>query len=62
MEQSARDINCKASDFLCSNHVIVRSGLGADARKYYKEPISCNLISYGNNIVASVRDEYKEIV
>ncbi|MEY8266472.1 hypothetical protein AALA79_08920 [Lachnospiraceae bacterium 64-25] len=44
MEQSARDINCKASDFLCSNHVIVRSGLGADARKYYKEPISCSLI------------------
>ena len=62
MEQSAIDINCKASDFLCSSHVIVRSGLGDGARKYYKEPIACNLGSYGNNIVASVRDEYKEVV
>lgn len=62
MEQSALDINCKASDFLCSNHVIVRSGVGADARKYYVEPIACNLVSYGNNIVASVREEYKEVV
>lgn len=62
MEQSAIDINCKASDFLCSSHVIVKSGLGAGARKYYKEPIACNLVSYGNNIVASVRDEYREVV
>ena len=62
MEQSALDINCKASDFLCSNPVIVKSGVGAGARKYYKEPIACNLVSYGNNIVASVRDEYKEVV
>lgn len=62
MEQSALDINCKASDFLCGNNVIVQSGVGKNARKYYKEPIACNLVSYGNNIVASVRDEYREIV
>ncbi len=62
MEQSALDINCKASDFLCRSHVIVRSEVGTGARKYYKEPIACNLVSYGNNIVASVRDEYKEVV
>lgn len=62
MEQSAADINCKASDFLCINNVIVKSGVGTGARKYYKEPIACNLVSYGNNIVASVRDEYREIV
>ncbi|MCD7724649.1 MAG: GNAT family N-acetyltransferase [Clostridiales bacterium] len=62
LEQSARDLNCQASDFLCSHHVIVKSGIGAGARKYYKEPIACNLVSYGNNIVASVRDEYREIV
>lgn len=30
--------------------------------KYYKEPIACNLVSYGSNIVASVKDEYREIV
>lgn len=62
MEQSAVDINCNAADFLCDKHVIVESGVGAGARKYYKEPIACNLVSYGNNIVASVREEYREIV
>ncbi|MCI9315242.1 MAG: GNAT family N-acetyltransferase [Lachnospiraceae bacterium] len=62
MRQSALDINCSAEDFLQSRHVIVKSGVGPDARKYYKEPIACNLVSYGNNIVASVRDEYREIV
>ncbi|MDE6387251.1 MAG: GNAT family N-acetyltransferase [Lachnospiraceae bacterium] len=62
MEQSALDINCKADDFLRNHHVIVKSGVGQGARKYYKEPIACNLVSYGNNIVASVRDEYRDIV
>ncbi len=62
MEQSAIDINCKASDFLRTDHVIVKSGVGPGAKKYYKEPIACNLVSYGNNIVASVRDEYREAV
>lgn len=62
MEQSALDINCDPSDFLSGEHVIVKSCVGPAARKYYKEPIACNLVSYGNNIVASVRDEYREIV
>lgn len=62
LEQSARDINCDASDFLRDDHVVVRSCVGPEARKYYKEPIACNLVSYGNNIVASVRDEYRDIV
>ncbi len=29
MEQSARDINCSADDFFGSQHVIVKSGVGA---------------------------------
>lgn len=62
MEQSAVDINCKAADFLCDYPVIVKSGVGPGARKYYKEPIACNLVSYGNNIVASVRDEYRKVI
>ncbi len=62
MEQSAVDINCRVSDFLCDSAVIVKSGVGSGARKYYKEPIACNLVSYGNNIVASVREEYRQIV
>lgn len=62
MKQSALDINCNAEDFLCGHPVIVKSGVGAAARKYYKEPIACNLVSYGSNVVASVRDEYRDIV
>lgn len=62
MKQSALDINCNAEDFLCDHSVIVRSGVGPAARKYYKEPIACNLVSYGSNVVASVRDEYRGII
>lgn len=62
MQQSAKDLNAKASDFLMDINVFVKSELGSAARKYYKEPIACNLVSYGNNIVASVKDEYREIV
>lgn len=62
IQQSAKDLNAKASDFLMDTNVFVKSEIGPVARKYYKEPIACNLVSYGNNIVASVKDEYREIV
>ena len=62
MRQSALDINCNPTDFLASTNIVVKSVIGPMARKYYKEPIACNLVSYGNNIVASVKDEYRPIV
>lgn len=62
MEQSALDNNCSAEDFLKNHPVIVESRIGEKARKYYKEPVACNLISYGNNIVASVKEENRKIV
>lgn len=62
MEQSALDINCRTEDFGKEDNVIVESKIGSFAKVYYKEPIACNLVSYGNNIVASVKDEYREIV
>lgn len=62
MRQSALDTNAAETDFLKESNVIVKSGIGSSAKKYYKEPIACNLVSYGNNIVVSVRDEYREIV
>lgn len=62
MEQSAVDINCRVEDFSKDQPVFVRSCVGPGARKYYKEPIACNLVSYGNNIVASVADAYRELV
>ena len=62
MKQSALDINCDPTDFLASTNIVVKSVIGPMARKYYKEPIACNLVSYGNNIVASVKEEYRSIV
>ncbi len=62
MAQSAIDLNCNPKDFLSDKNVIVKSNIGANARVYYQEPIPCNLVSYGSNIVASVQDEYREIV
>lgn len=62
MQQSALDINCRPEDFLKEENVMARSVIGPLARKYYKEPVACNLVSYGNNVVASVKDEYRAIV
>lgn len=62
MEQSAFDAGCDASDFLDSKNVVVLSKENNEARKYLKLPLSCNLISYGNNIVASIQEEYRNIV
>ena len=62
MQQSALDINCRREDFLLSENVIVRSSLHALAKKYYEKPITCNFVSYGSNIVASVQDEYRAII
>lgn len=62
MEQSAEDIGCRAEDFLSNENVTVPFHLGVNARKYYKEPITCNLVSYGNNIVAAASDEVSDLV
>ncbi len=62
LAQSARDINCAPEDFLKDTHVLVEAVIGEQARKYYREPVSCNLVSYSSNIVASVKPEYREIV
>ena len=62
MKQSAEDIGCKAEDFLRDENNIVHFRLGTNARKYYKEPITCNLVSYGNNIVAASSEDVEELV
>ena len=62
MEQSAADLCCEPGDFLKSENVIVYSEIGERARKYYSEPIAANFVSYGSNIVAGVKNEYREIV
>ena len=62
MQQSAIDANCKTEDFSRTENVITISKENELARKYLKLPHICNLISYGNNIVATVSEEYKNIV
>ena len=62
MQQSALDANCNSEDFLRTENVIAVSKENAAARKYLKLPHICNLISYGNNIVATISEEYEDIV
>ena len=61
MEQSAEDLGCRPEDFLAADNVIVPLRLGARARAYYREPILCNFISYGGNIVAATTEEVSGI-
>ena len=60
--QSAIDLNCHKDDFDKDYNVIVYSESSSAARKYLELPFACNLVSYGNNIVASVDPEYEKIV
>ena len=62
MEQSAEDMGCRAEDFLKSGNVTAVFHLGAHARRYLKEPIICNLVSYGSNIVAASVPEVSDLV
>ena len=62
MQQSAYDANCEAADFTRRENVIAISKENPLARKYLKLPHVCNLISYGDNIVATISQEYRGIV
>ena len=62
MQQSAIDANCEVEDFIREDNVISISKENPEARKYLKLPHVCNLISYGNNIVATISKEYEKIV
>ena len=62
MRQSALEMNCEAGDFLQNRHRVVASAAREGARAYLKLPFSCNLVSYGDNVVASARPEYMDAV
>ena len=61
MAQSARDLSADASDFEKSENVVVTSRVSDGARRYLKLPFSCQLVSYGSGVVASVSPEFREI-
>lgn len=62
MRQSAEDMGCCEEDFKANRNIVSPLKLGKDARKYLKEPITCNFVSYGNNIVAASINETLDIV
>lgn len=61
MAQSARDLCAKASDFEKNENVIVYSEAREDARRYLRLPFSCQLVSYGSNVVASVLPAFYDL-
>jgi GNAT superfamily N-acetyltransferase len=60
MRQSSYDLGCDESDFTDSKNKVVLSVPNGKAHKYLSLPFFCNLVSYGNNIVASVAPEFAE--
>ena len=61
MAQSAIDLGAAPTDFEKSGNVIVLSQTNDASRRYLKLPFSCQLVSYGNNVVASVSPEFFEM-
>ena len=61
MAQSAMDLCAMPDDFEKHENVVVMSYENEGARRYLKLPFSCQLVSYGNNVVASVSPEFHEI-
>lgn len=62
LEQSAYDCNCKPEDFLSDKNVTVISKKNDKARIYVPLPLECDLVSYGNNIVAQTSERMKKTV
>ncbi len=62
LKQSAYDCNCQAEDFLRNNNVVTISKRNSKARSYLHLPYECDLVSYGNNIVAQVSERTKTAV
>ncbi|MBO4366753.1 MAG: GNAT family N-acetyltransferase [Clostridia bacterium] len=62
LEQSAEDLGCRPEDFTKSENAVFPLRLGKNARKYYKEPIVCDLVSYGSNVAAAVTPAVEGLV
>ena len=62
LQQSAYDSGCLPEDFLKAENVVTISQKHPLARKYLKLPLSCDLVSYGSNIVAQASEEIAPLV
>lgn len=61
VRQSAIDLHCAPEDFLCGENRVVCSEPSPDARRYLELPFLLNLVSYGNNVVASVSPAFESL-
>ena len=61
IRQSAIDLCADPSDFVKNENTVVISNNNSEARKYLELPFSCQLVSYGSCVVASVSPEFFEI-
>ena len=62
LQQSAYDCSCKPNDFISEQNVVTLSKANPKARKYVPLPLECDLVSYGNNVVAQVSERTKSAV
>lgn len=62
LQQSAIECNCNPEDFFEDENKIVTAQFPENARKYLTEPFECQLVSYGTNIVTSVREDLTDVV
>ncbi len=62
LQQSAYDCNCKPEDFLKNENMVTISQKNEHARRYLPLPLECDLISYGNNIVAQTSERLAGVV
>ena len=62
MQQQAIDYNCAPEDFCLNENKVVISKENPKARAYLKLPFFCALTSFGNNIVASVKERVQSVL
>ena len=62
LQQSAYDSNCSPEDFLKAENVVTISQKHPRTRAYLDLPLSCDLVSYGSNIVAQASPEIAPLV
>ncbi|MBR4036368.1 MAG: GNAT family N-acetyltransferase [Oscillospiraceae bacterium] len=57
LNQSAVDFGCNPQDFISGKNKVVISQPNPAARRYLPLPFRCDMVSYGDNIVAQTSDE-----
>lgn len=62
LKQSAIDCNCRPEDFLSDKHLVTLSKKDVRARRYLPLPFECDMVSYGNCVVAQTSERVAKAV